>query len=193
MSPSSLPLFPGQGGEGQLDAKRQYHGKKTALHPAKSFLPPQLGAPLFLGSGGWLAQDQREASPPRGRKAGVGKEGGIGSAALESREGGQESLCWSPVRVLPSHLHPEPSKLSRQSCDVGGRPPKATMRSPIPEACIPDLTLLCHFLAAKGLLFPSLSFCSDIAIPGLQWEPCAFKGLRTSAGFYLLGFRFGQD
>jgi len=81
----------------------------------------------------------------------------------------------------------------RQCCDVGGRPPKAGMRSPIPEACIPDLTLLCHLLAAEGLLFPSPSFCSDIAVAGLQQEPCAFKGLRTSAGFYLLGFRFGQD
>lgn len=74
---------------------------------------------------------------------------------------------------------------------MGGLPPKARMRSPIPEACIPDLTLLCHFLAAEGLLFPSLSFCSDIAIPGLQQEPS--KGPVASAGFYRLGFRFGQD
>lgn len=36
-------------------------------------------------------------------------------AALESGEGGQESSCWSPVRALPSRLHPEPSKLSRRS------------------------------------------------------------------------------
>lgn len=81
----------------------------------------------------------------------------------------------------------------RQGCDVGGRLPKAGMRSPVPKACIPDLTLLCHLLAAEGLLFPSPSFHSDIAMPGLQQEPCAFKRLRTSAGFYLLGFTFEQN
>lgn len=74
---------------------------------------------------------------------------------------------------------------------MGGLPPKARMRSPIPEACIPDLTLLCHLLAAEGLLFPSPSFCSDIAIPGLQQEPS--KGSGASAGFYRPGFGFGQD
>lgn len=76
----------------------------------------------------------------------------------------------------------------RQCCNVGGRAPKARMRSPIPEACIPDLTLLCHLLAAEGLLFPSLSFCSDTAIPGLQQEPCAFKELGNVSRILSAGF-----
>lgn len=36
-------------------------------------------------------------------------------AALESREGGQESLWWSLVGALPSRLHSETKKISCRS------------------------------------------------------------------------------
>lgn len=121
-------------------------------------------------------------------------QGGLswGHSSCQEREGGQESSRRSLVRVLPSRLRPEPSRSPvpgvQQGCDVGGRPPKARMRSPIPEACIPDLTLLSHSLASVGLLFPSLSFHSDIAIPGLRQEPSAFKGLRNVSRILSAGF-----
>lgn len=64
--------------------------------------------------------------------------------------------------------------------------------TPSPNACIPDLSLLYHLLAAEGLLFPSPSFRCDIAKQGSR-SLAPSKGSAASAGFYLRGFRFGQD
>lgn len=127
---SFLPLFPGQaivlraspGRRGAAGRQEAMSWQNHSSPPCRVLLVPQLSAWLFLRSRGQLAQDQREGSPPRGRKDGVDKEGDMeplgytgDRAALESGEGGQESSCWSPVRALPSRLHPEPSKLSRRS------------------------------------------------------------------------------
>lgn len=111
MSLSSLSLFPGQarvhkasqGGEGQLE------GKTTALHLAKSFLSPRSVLRGLWKVEGSLHRFRGKVPLQETRKDGVDKVGDMeplgfagDRAALESREGEQESLCWSLVRALPS-------------------------------------------------------------------------------------------
>lgn len=209
MSSSSLPVFPSQVTVPKASpGRRQAAGRQEAILQQNHISPP-CQVPLFptsvLHSPWEVEQDLHKIrgkvpAQEAGRMAWARKVTGAlletelllraGRVGRRLGAGLWSERCQALCILSPGNeLGAAPAV--RQGCNVGGRPRKARMRSPIPEACIPDLTLLCHLLAAEGLLFPSLSFCSDIAIPGLQQEPS--KGSVASAGFYRLGFRFGQD